>query len=328
MSSAQSVLIVGGGIAGITLGLGLKKRGIRAEIVEVNSEWAIPGLGIALLGPTLRALKAIGLIDSCVRAGFGYSTIKNFSATGAVMGVVDLPPLCGPAYPASVGMLRVALHRILLQALEAAGLSIELGQTIHSIKQTPEFAEVEFTTGRRDRFDLVVGADGAYSKVRALLLGSDAVPRATGQTIWRATVERPNEVGRSGSFSVLVIRRASTPYQIPDVCFSGAERPARRATNANLAKAMRDEGAGRLFATPWRLRGTALSAMSRSSADRPSSDRASAVASGSRRIDQGCRPYHAAASGRRGWNRDRRFNRPSGTARFRGSIVGCAHAVQ
>ena len=73
MSSAQSVLIVGGGIAGITLGLGLKKQGIHAEIVEVSSEWAIPGLGIALLGPTLRALKAVGLIDSCVRAGFGYS---------------------------------------------------------------------------------------------------------------------------------------------------------------------------------------------------------------------------------------------------------------
>ena len=63
MSSAQSVLIVGGGIAGITLGLGLKKRGIRAEIVEVNSEWAIPGARHCPLGPTLRALKAIGLID-------------------------------------------------------------------------------------------------------------------------------------------------------------------------------------------------------------------------------------------------------------------------
>jgi 2-polyprenyl-6-methoxyphenol hydroxylase-like FAD-dependent oxidoreductase len=242
MSSAQSVLIVGGGIAGITLGLGLKKQGIRAEIVEVSSEWAIPGLGIALLGPTLRALKAVGLIDSCVRAGFGYSTIKNFSATGAVMGVVDLTPLCGPAYPASVGMLRVALHRILLQDMEAAGLSIELGQTVHSIKQTPEFAEVEFTTGRRNRFDLVVGADGAYSKVRALLLGSDAVPRATGQTIWRATVERPNEVDSLWQFFGPRHKAGFNPISKSQMyVFLVQNAPTRRATNGNLAKAMRDE---------------------------------------------------------------------------------------
>jgi len=61
--------------------------------VEVNSEWAIPGLGIALLGPTLRALKTVGLIDSCIQAGFGYSAIKNFNAAGALMGVVELPRL-------------------------------------------------------------------------------------------------------------------------------------------------------------------------------------------------------------------------------------------
>jgi 2-polyprenyl-6-methoxyphenol hydroxylase-like FAD-dependent oxidoreductase len=242
MSSVQKVLIVGGGIAGITLGLGLKKQGIDAKIVEVNSEWAIPGLGIALLGPTLRALKTVGLIDSCVQAGFGYSAIRNFNAAGALTGVVELPRLCGPAYPASVGMLRVALHKILLRAAETAGLSIRLGRTVRAIRQMTEFAEVEFNTGPTDRFNLVVGADGAYSKMRALLFGADAVPQATGQTIWRATVERPKVVDSLWQFFGPRHKAGFNPVSESQMyVFLVQNAPTRRAPSDNLAKLMRDE---------------------------------------------------------------------------------------
>ena len=242
MSSVQNVLIVGGGIAGITLGLGLRKRGIDAKIVEVNAQWAIPGLGIALLGPTLRALKTIGLIDACVQAGFGYSAIKNFNASGTLMGVVDLPPLCGRSYPASVGMLRVALHRILLEAAQAARLPIQLGRTVRAIRQRSDCAEVEFNTGAMERFDLVVGADGAYSKVRALLLGADLVPRATGQTIWRATVARPKDVDSLWQFFGLRHKAGFNPVSEPEMyVFLVQNAPTRRTTSESLAKSMRDE---------------------------------------------------------------------------------------
>lgn len=194
MGAVQRVLVVGGGIAGITLALGLKRQGVETEIVELSSEWAIPGLGIALLGPTLRTLKTIGLIDSCVRAGFGYSAIKNFNAAGEPTGDVDLPRLCGPNYPAAVGILRGELHKILLAAADAAKVPIRLGVTVRAMGQIAEAVEVEFSTGASGRFDLVVGADGARSKIRTLLLGPDVAPRATGQSVWRATVERPPQV--------------------------------------------------------------------------------------------------------------------------------------
>jgi 2-polyprenyl-6-methoxyphenol hydroxylase-like FAD-dependent oxidoreductase len=239
MGSVQKVLIVGGGIAGITLGLGLKKQGMDAEIVEVSSEWDIPGLGIALLGPTLRALKTIGLIDPCVQTGFGYSAIRNFSATGTPMGDVELPRLCGSSYPAAVGILRVGLHNILLQAAETAKLSIRLGQTVRSIRQMPAAVEVEFNTGTADRFDLVVGADGAYSKVRALLFGPDVAPRVTGQTIWRATVERPKDVDSLWQFFGPRHKAGFNPISASQMyVFLVQNGLARR---DNLAKLMRDE---------------------------------------------------------------------------------------
>jgi len=242
MSSVQKVLIVGGGIAGITLGLGLKKQGIHSEIVEVNSEWAIPGLGIALLGPTLRALKTVGLIDSCIQAGFGYSAIKNFNVAGALMGVVELPRLCGPDYPASLGMLRVALHKILLQAAEAAQLSIHLGRTVRVIRKMSDSVEVEFNAGATDRFDLIVGADGAYSNMRALLFGRDAVPGATGQTIWRATVERPKDVDSLWQFFGPRHKAGFNPLSESQMyIFLVQNAPTKRTPSDSLAKLMRDE---------------------------------------------------------------------------------------
>ena len=242
MSSVQKVLIVGGGIAGITLGLRLKKQAIEAEIVEISSEWTIPGLGIALLGPTLRALKSVGLIDSCVQVGFGYSAIKNFNTAGALTGVVELPLLCGAGYPASVGILRSTLHKILLQAAEAADLSIRLGCTVNAIKQSSEFAEVEFNTGATARFDLVVGADGAHSKTRALLLGPGVLPEVTGQTVWRATVERPKEVDSLWQFFGPRHKAGFNPISKTQMyVFLVQNALAKKAPPDTLPKLMRDE---------------------------------------------------------------------------------------
>jgi 2-polyprenyl-6-methoxyphenol hydroxylase-like FAD-dependent oxidoreductase len=239
MGEVKRALIVGGGIAGITLALGLKKKGIGAEIVELSSKWAIPGLGIALLGPTLRALQTVGFVDSCVHSGFGYSAIKNFNAAGAPMGVVELPRLCGPGYPAAVGILRIGLHNILLQAAEAAQLTIRLGLTVSAIRQMPEAAEVEFSNGTTDRFDLVVGADGAHSKVRALLFGPDVAPQVTGQTIWRATVKRPQYVDALWQFFGPRHKAGFNPVSASEMyIFLVQNAPARR---DNLAKLLRDE---------------------------------------------------------------------------------------
>jgi 2-polyprenyl-6-methoxyphenol hydroxylase-like FAD-dependent oxidoreductase len=239
MSSVQKTLVVGGGISGITLALGLKKLGVEVEIVELNSEWANSGLGIALLGPTLRALKTAGLIDSCVRSGFGYSAIKNFSAAGVPMGEVELPRLCGPGYPAAIGILRSELHKILLEAAASAQLSIRLGMTVSAIRQVSDAVEVEFSNGAKSRFDLVVGADGAHSKVRTLLCGADTATQVTGQSIWRATVERSNDVDSLWQFFGPRHKAGFNPVSASKMyVYLVQNAPAKR---DNLAKLMRDE---------------------------------------------------------------------------------------
>jgi 2-polyprenyl-6-methoxyphenol hydroxylase-like FAD-dependent oxidoreductase len=135
MVAVSDVLIVGGGIAGMALAIGLRRRGIRSQIVEINPQWTVLGVGITLQGSALRALKTIGVLDQCGQLGFGYSHFKACDAYGNVTGTVELPRLIAPDYPATVGIMRQAVHSILQEALTAAQVPVQLGVTISSLRR-------------------------------------------------------------------------------------------------------------------------------------------------------------------------------------------------
>jgi 2-polyprenyl-6-methoxyphenol hydroxylase-like FAD-dependent oxidoreductase len=105
-----------------------------------------------------------------------------------------MPRLNGPDYPAAIGIMRQALHNVLQQAMEAAAVPVRLGVTVRSLIQDDDGVTVHFTDDTQGRYDLVIGADGANSKIRELIFGSSLKPRYTGQAVWRATVNRPSEV--------------------------------------------------------------------------------------------------------------------------------------
>ncbi len=159
----------------------------------------MPGVGIALQGAALRALRSVGLLDECVRRGFGYSHFIACDAQGNVTGRVDMPLLNGPDYPATIGIMRQELHNLLKEAMARAGVPARLGTTVTSLEQHDNGVTAVFTDGTRARYDLVVGADGAFSKVRELTFGSTN-PQYTGQAVWRITVARPKEVQARHSF--------------------------------------------------------------------------------------------------------------------------------
>jgi len=194
MSLVERVLVVGAGISGMVLSTALKQGGRSSDLIEIHPEWDVLGVGLAVQGAALRALRSVGLIDRCVREGFGYSQVVNCDQNGNVEGIVDLPRLNGPQYPSCVGMMRPSLHRILSEALTEAGVSVRFGLTVSSIRQSPDHVEVVFSDGTEREYDLVVGADGANSKIRELLFGPKYKPQYTGQAVWRAMVPRPEEV--------------------------------------------------------------------------------------------------------------------------------------
>jgi len=86
------------------------------------------------------------------------------------------------------------LARLLAEATRAAGAQVFLGCTFADIRPDAEGVDVRFTDGRELRYDLVIGADGLYSKVRQAVFPQAPAPRYSGQAVWRAVLPRPDSV--------------------------------------------------------------------------------------------------------------------------------------
>ncbi|HEY1506408.1 MAG TPA: FAD-dependent oxidoreductase [Stellaceae bacterium] len=194
MAAVRKALVVGGGLAGQTLATALTRGGIRTDLIELHPRWNVLGVGISVQGPTLRALKSIGLLDPCLKDGFGYSELTNCDQNGKVLSVVDLPRMLGSDYPACVGIMRPMLHDVLFAAMQETKVPVRMGLTAKSLHQSDDGVDIVFSNGSTDRYDVVVGADGAHSKLREALFGTAHRPRYTGQAVWRAMVPRPANV--------------------------------------------------------------------------------------------------------------------------------------
>jgi 2-polyprenyl-6-methoxyphenol hydroxylase-like FAD-dependent oxidoreductase len=69
MANVERILIVGGGIAGLTLATALHQHGFRAELVERSKAWSATGAGILLHDNGIRMLRALGVGEAMEQAG-------------------------------------------------------------------------------------------------------------------------------------------------------------------------------------------------------------------------------------------------------------------
>jgi 2-polyprenyl-6-methoxyphenol hydroxylase-like FAD-dependent oxidoreductase len=196
----QRILVIGGGIGGMAAAISLRKLGAEVDLVELDPLWQVYGAGITISGPTLRALRALGVIDAVMAHGFCADGVSICDADGALLADLPTPRLAGPDVPGGGGISRPVLARILSDATRAAGVQVRLGATFTSIAQHGEAATVAFSDGSSSAYDLVVGADGLYSKVRQACFPGAPVPQFTGQGCWRAIVPRPAHIDRPHIF--------------------------------------------------------------------------------------------------------------------------------
>ena len=194
--AAKRVLIIGGGFSGMSAAIELRKQGVDVDIVEVDPGWRSYGAGISLGGATFRAFKQLGILDEFMRQGSASDGLEMFLPDGTPLGVVPTPRIAGPDVPGTGGIMRPVLASILAAATRASGANVFLGCSFTSIEQDAEGVDVVFTDGRRQRYDLVIGAEGLYSKVREAVFPDAPKPRYNGQAVWRAVLPRPPEVNR------------------------------------------------------------------------------------------------------------------------------------
>jgi 2-polyprenyl-6-methoxyphenol hydroxylase-like FAD-dependent oxidoreductase len=182
MAEVETVLIVGGGIAGLTLGRALHRQGFAVELVERSTAWRAEGGGIMVHANGMRMLRAIGLDGAVERAGARVRRWRFCDDAGEILSESDLEALWGDVGPC-IGIERTRLQQALVAGVE--GIPCRLGMSIQSLTRHDDCVSVDFSDGSSGTYDLVVGADGISSTARALAL-STTPPAYTGAMAWRS----------------------------------------------------------------------------------------------------------------------------------------------
>ena len=172
----------------------LRKRGAQVDLCEIDPGWRNYGAGISLGGATLRAFGQLGILDAFLREGSATDGVRLHLPDGTPIGSLPTPRLAGNDVPGNGAIMRPVLARILADATRGNGTQVHLGCTFSAIAEDAEGVEVSFNDGRRERYDLVVGADGLHSKTRGLLFPDAPQSRYCGQAVWRAVLPRMEEV--------------------------------------------------------------------------------------------------------------------------------------
>ncbi|MEV5614035.1 FAD-dependent oxidoreductase [Streptomyces sp. NPDC052225] len=197
MNTPRTVLVVGGGAAGCAATILLRRAGIAVDLIEAKADWnATAGSGITLQGNALRVLRELGVWEEVRRSGYGFGAVGITAPDGTVLHVAEDLRTGGDDLPATVGMQRPHLQRILIDAVRASGAGVRLGVRATDLDQDDSGVTVRCTDGTEQRYDLVIAADGLGSATRAAI-GITDKPEPTGMAIWRIATPRPAGVTRT-----------------------------------------------------------------------------------------------------------------------------------
>ena len=191
MSKIDRVLIVGGGIGGLCTAIGLARAGIASDIVEIKRDWTVYGVGIIQPFNQLRALAELGLADACIERGAAFKGWEFCDDAGHVHAQVPNPTPGSSNLPPISGIPRPILHDILTGEARRLGVNVRLGLTVDDIDNGETHVSVRFSNDTTGRYDVLIGADGTYSKMRGLVFPDSAKPVFNGLSVWRYNFARP-----------------------------------------------------------------------------------------------------------------------------------------
>lgn len=189
-ASQNRIVVIGGGIGGLTTGLALLRRGLDVEIYEQSPELKEVGAGVQTSPNGTRVLYALGLKDplSSLQVTPSNREIRHWK-TGETWNWFNL----GTASVGRYGTPHIMMHRgdlltILADAVRQIKVdAIHLNKRCVAVSQTSRHAEARFDDGKTVRAACVIGADGIHSRVRESMFGPSQ-PTFVGCVAWRGLV--------------------------------------------------------------------------------------------------------------------------------------------
>ena len=163
------VLISGASIAGPALALWLHRYGADVTVVERAPALRTGGQLVDVRGVGREVLKRMGIADqvrAAAEANYGFSLVGSRNRR---KGRFTTREFGGEGPVADIEILRGELSRVIVEHT-GAGVDYRFGDRIADLTTDTDGVDVTFASGRTERFDLVIGADGLHSEVRDLLL--------------------------------------------------------------------------------------------------------------------------------------------------------------
>lgn len=185
------VLISGGGIAGNALAFWLTRLGHDVTVVERYPLLRATGLQLDLRGPGIEVLRRMGLEDAFRAKSAPEKGMQIVDSKGKRRGYFPAADANGKnqqSFTSEFEIMRGDLCRVFYDAATGSprnnGAKYKFGTAIESFEQDESSVKVRFESGETDQYDLVVGADGQWSRTRRMMLGlettSGQAPHADG----------------------------------------------------------------------------------------------------------------------------------------------------
>lgn len=188
----MTVLIAGGGIAGLALALTCRQIGVEAKVFESVRDPKPLGVGINLQPNAVRELDELGLMEELPRFGVETEEFGLYSTQGLKVWAEPRGRHAGyrwPQFSVHRGELQMALWRACRDRLEPG--AVVSGARAVGWEETPNGVELHLETAdgpRVERGALLVGADGLHSAIRRSLHPDEGAPIWSGSVLWRAAV--------------------------------------------------------------------------------------------------------------------------------------------
>lgn len=164
-------MIIGAGIAGLTAGIELARRGHSVAIMERSTSPRSEGYMIDFFGAGYDVAERLGLLDALERIHYQIDHLRFVDADGKVTADLPYPRIREAVFHGRhFNFMRSDLERVLLAALPQ-GVEIWWGVSPDSLNVSGDGIMVHSSDGSCEDFDLVIGADGVHSSVRALAFG-------------------------------------------------------------------------------------------------------------------------------------------------------------
>jgi 2-polyprenyl-6-methoxyphenol hydroxylase-like FAD-dependent oxidoreductase len=190
----MKVIVVGGGIGGLSLALSLHQAGIAVRVYEAVDDPIPVGLGINLQPTAVRELTELGLGDVLAQTAIATQQLAYFNKLGQLVWNEPRGLSAGykwPQYSIHRGQLQLLLMRALSERIGENNFSSGLRLVTFEQNRYRVIAKFRSASSRTllDDADILVGADGIHSTVRHQLYPNEGEPRFAKQLMWRAATD-------------------------------------------------------------------------------------------------------------------------------------------